>query len=254
MAPSIKANVTGSVTRKQAGELAEGLKTQAAELATQAVAARKAAKQLKHDRPHLLGQNTKTRKSAQTRERILMAANDLIVLRGSTDFQMSEVATRCDMSKGALYYYFPDKDAIVEEIFSRSIDEFVKELEEAISSSDSAHEALERLCSMFGSSVNQGGTLVAAMASDLVQVGSAVLPEMGERFMRIAHLVEGQLDRAKTEGVVREDIDSGFVASCICGAFLSAAVVDVGKDGDAFDSDKFTNNLMNFVVNGVGAS
>ena len=49
-----------------------------------------------------LRSSTKTRKSAATRERIMAAATSLMVERGNTDFQMSEVSSRCKMSKGAL--------------------------------------------------------------------------------------------------------------------------------------------------------
>ena len=56
---------------------------------------------------------SKTRKSARTRARILEAAARLVSERAGVDFQMAEIAERCDMSKGALYYYFRDRDAIL---------------------------------------------------------------------------------------------------------------------------------------------
>ena len=67
-----------------------------------------------------LRSGAKTRKSAATREKIMAAATELMVERGNTDFQMSEVSARCQMSKGALYYYFADKGALVQAIFDAS--------------------------------------------------------------------------------------------------------------------------------------
>ena len=58
----------------------------------------------------------KTRKSAKTRGRIMEAASRLMVERHGMHFNMSEVSERCRMSKGSLYYYFQDKDDLVEEI------------------------------------------------------------------------------------------------------------------------------------------
>lgn len=49
-----------------------------------------------------LRSGAKTRKSAATRERIMVAASELMTERRGTDFQMSEVSARCNMSKGAL--------------------------------------------------------------------------------------------------------------------------------------------------------
>ena len=43
---------------------------------------------------------SKTRKGQATRDRIMTAAGELMIEHGGTDFQMSEVSSRCRMSKG----------------------------------------------------------------------------------------------------------------------------------------------------------
>ncbi|MDY3969253.1 MAG: hypothetical protein SOY95_01260, partial [Atopobiaceae bacterium] len=42
------------------------------------------------------GSRMKTRKSTRTRQRIIDAAKEIIDEKGTTNFQMSEVATRCN--------------------------------------------------------------------------------------------------------------------------------------------------------------
>ena len=112
-----------------------------------------------------LRSSTKTRKSAATRERIMAAATSLMVERGNTDFQMSEVSSRCKMSKGALYYYFADKDALVEAIFDRSIDELVDSVEGAVAGASSALEALVSLTRELTCRMSVGSPLALAMRS-----------------------------------------------------------------------------------------
>ena len=90
-----------------------------------------------------LRSGAKTRKSAATREKIMAAATELMVERGNTDFQMSEVSARCQMSKGALYYYFADKGALVQAIFDASVDERVDQIVGAVAKASSAMESIE---------------------------------------------------------------------------------------------------------------
>lgn len=192
------------------------------------------------------------RKSDLTRERILEAASALIAERGGLGFQMSEVADRCGMSNGALYYYFPDKEAMAEEVFSRGVDRVLDALERSISNARSAHEALHNLCTELDDEVCEGRPAVVAMASELVAGRSDMLSEMGTRFGRIAHLVEVQLERAKAEGAVREGVDSSLAASCICGMLFSTAVTRMEREDAGERLGPCSGEVMDLVAHGVG--
>lgn len=74
----------------------------------------------------------RTRKSAVTREKIMEAAAELMVERGGTDFQMMEVSSRCEMSKGSLYYYFADKGELVRAVMDRSVEALVDAVERVV--------------------------------------------------------------------------------------------------------------------------
>jgi len=65
----------------------------------------------------------RTKKSIETRKRIMSVATKIMVERGSTDFKMSEVSSQAQLSKGALYYYFADKDSLVQAVFDSSVDD-----------------------------------------------------------------------------------------------------------------------------------
>lgn len=195
----------------------------------------------------------KTRKSARTRARILAAASEIIAERGTVEFQMAEVASRCNMSKGSLYYYFRDRDDIVEEIFSSDIDAFVARLEKTMDEAPSSSDALAAACMEFARSVHDGESVVAAVASDLVRGGSDLVPGMGERFGKITALVEQQVRRAQSEGAVRDGIDPAFVSSMLVGTFLFAAIARAGKPGEPFQLEPFAEELMSFVRHGISA-
>ena len=53
------------------------------------------------------------KKSARTRMRILDAAAQVLSAKGYAGMRLSDVAKVADLQAPAIYYYFPDKDALV---------------------------------------------------------------------------------------------------------------------------------------------
>lgn len=228
----------------------------AAELSSQVEAARKAVRQVAKDaaiqHAARVQHARKATKSERTREKILQAAADLIVERGNTDFQMSEVAERCNMSKGALYYYFRDRDGVVEEIFTRVIDDFASRQERAVAKSRSAEEAIKGLIHIFCETVRDGGLFVSAISSGMLRGGMAMTPEVYTRFNRIANLVTVQIERAQREGVVRSDVDPDISAVTLCGGILSGAARQIYKHPERIDAEDMTEELYQIIINGIG--
>ena len=61
----------------------------------------------------------RTKKSAATRKRIMHETTKLMLARGNTNFKMSEISDRARLSKGALYYYFSDREALCRQSLTR---------------------------------------------------------------------------------------------------------------------------------------
>ncbi len=55
-------------------------------------------------------------KSARTRERILDAAAYILSRKGYSGTRLSDVAERAELQAPAIYYYFPSRDDLVEEV------------------------------------------------------------------------------------------------------------------------------------------
>ena len=55
-------------------------------------------------------------------ERIVAAAEEVVVERGYEGTSTNRVATRAGVSPGSLYQYFPDKDALLTEVLDRYVD------------------------------------------------------------------------------------------------------------------------------------
>src|SRR5271167_4230595 len=60
--------------------------------------------------------NTTQSKSAQTRRRILDAAAHILSAKGYAGLRLNDVAAQADLQAPAIYYYYPSRDDLVEEV------------------------------------------------------------------------------------------------------------------------------------------
>ena len=194
---------------------------------------------------------SKTRKSAMTRKRIMTAASELMAERGGTDFQMSEVSDRCHMSKGSLYYYFSDRDELIAAIFDESVDDLIGGMEALVAKSPSAREALGLLYAEFSRRLRAGSPLALAMTYELAGSSERSLPEVTSRFSRAATVIAAQLERAKSEGLVRPEVDSTTAAVFATGGMITMSMAMATGQTSA-DADAVSAQIMDMILRGVG--
>lgn len=194
---------------------------------------------------------TKTRKSTETRARIMAVAEQLMHERGGLDFKMAEVSERCGMSKGSLYYYFADKSALAEAIFSEEMEETIGAVEQIVGGAASAREALRGLCVEFARRMGAGSPLMLALVSELSSSNGEVVSQVTPHLARAIQIISAQLDAAKGEGVVRGDVDCDLAAASILGSFSMASLVHLWG-GLTHDPDALAMDLVGLVLSGVG--
>ncbi len=83
-------------------------------------------------------------KSAKKRDAILRAATEIINLKGYALATMTEIAAALDLRDAALYYYFPNKQALVFACHQSSLERFERVLSETNTLGGSGFERLER--------------------------------------------------------------------------------------------------------------
>lgn len=230
------------VNEKTAAEIADGVRAAKS-------AAQSALGEQMERRKQRIKSVSKTRKSRATRERIMTAASELMVERGNTDFQMSEVSARCHVSKGALYYYFSDKDELVEAVFEASGDELVSAIEEAVSQAASAREALEGLFSELARRMRTRSPLVLALTVELSSMGGELFSAVSGQLSRIVRIIGELLERGKGEGFVRQDVDTSLAAVYLCGGLVGTTVASAS--GVMQGSEAMGLSLMELLAHGV---
>ena len=85
------------------------------------------------------------RRRERSREEILDAARDLILAYGLRGLTLEGVAAAVGLTKAALYYYFPSKDALLEDLGLRSLRAQAQRLHDAVETTDSGPQALRSL-------------------------------------------------------------------------------------------------------------
>ncbi len=197
--------------------------------------------------------DAKTRKSAATREKIMVAATELMVQHGGTDFQMSEVSERCSMSKGSLYYYFADKDALVQAIFDREVDQLVGQVESVVADAPSAMASITGLAEVLAVSLRPQSPLALAVTRELISAKKAVLPSVNGRLTRLINIFAAQIDRAKAEGLASPEVNSRLAAISIAGAF-TFAIFENRDEEELQDPEEFSHQLVGLLINGMGTA
>ena len=214
-----------------------------------------------------------TRKSAATREKIMDATAAMMEERGGVGFQMAEIADRCEMSKGSLYYYFSNRTELVRAVLDRAVEDLVSRVEEIVATAPSAAESISGLVSALGDAIRPGGPLVLSMLSAAGQrddepaassgrgvvtappsaraaTASAASRIEESRLERIVAILAAQIERAKGEGLVREDVNSRMAAAAVAGAFLVFEHVAPGDT--AVRPDDVIHDVLSLALCGIG--
>ena len=87
-------------------------------------------------------QITHTGKNAEMLDAILRVAQSRFGLYGADKTSMQEIANDLGMSKGSLYYYFPDKESLYIAVIEKELDQFYMMIRERIGQIDDPVEKI----------------------------------------------------------------------------------------------------------------
>lgn len=195
-----------------------------------------------------------TRKAAQTRQRILDAAAELLGDRGPEGLAMADIAERAGMSKGSAYYYFSDCDQVVREVVEAELDKMVAAFERAAATATSARDGLVRIAGSFVEMLRKDRLLVRFVLGKIQGPAPDGDDERVRLSLRLLNLVSVQLERGKAEGLVRDGLDVRFGACAILGVFLAAAAMSTGFPTSLDDGGAaLEGSLLEFITHGVSA-
>jgi AcrR family transcriptional regulator len=142
----------------------------------------------------------------RNRERILVAARAVFADKGS-EAQIDDVAKRAKVGVGTVYRHFPTKEALVDAVVREGFEEIAGYAREALEREE-AWEGFEALIwrSAERNAEDRGFCEAIAMTDRRDLAGECGLDTLTQQL----------LDRAKTQGTVRQDASSQDVALMMC--------------------------------------
>ncbi len=160
-----------------------------------------------------------------TPERILRAAEECVRRWGIRRVSMSDVAVQAGVSRGSVYRYFADRDALVQAVLERVAEAHVAEAEPSV----------RRQRSLAGK-VAEAAVFVRRLADDERRLGLHEHPgepalatlQLAASPVMFARWVEFWipfLDAARTDGEVRADLDVRQAAEWIMRVLISLVTV-----------------------------
>lgn len=137
-----------------------------------------------------------SRKSAKKRDAILRAATEIINIKSFALATMSEIAARLDLRDAALYYYFPNKQALAYACHLQSLERLEHILAVTTLDGGSGAEKLEQfLRGLLFDAAENGPQLYFGDLSYLTEAQRTEVSDWGQR-------LTGDLERLIEEGIV----------------------------------------------------
>lgn len=188
-------------------------------------------------------------KSEETRERILDAALSVFSNKGYHDTRMDEIVEASDTSKGAIYFYFPNK----ERLFLALVDQFADLLERRVVEAVEREEkgimrvraALQACLETFGR-YRRPAKILLVQAVGLGSVFEKKRIEVNDHF---ATLIRTYLDEAIAVGDIAP-VDTEVVSYAWMGAIYSIVIrwVYTGEP----NSERILSALLPLLLKSVG--
>ncbi len=183
---------------------------------------------------------------AVRKQEILTAAIAVFVRHGM-DATLQDIAAEADLTPGALYRYFPNKEALIRESFAQCFDSSKAALEETLARTDSPIETIRSLVTMSESGFKLEGAregMILLLESILATVrGRADEQSSTLLDMDIVDSTISLVERAQEQGGIDPDVDAAglalLVLSCLQGLQLLIVLF-----GDKIDTDSATATLL----------
>lgn len=172
------------------------------------------------------------------REAILDAAQGLIATDGYHGLRMDAVAEASELSKGTLYLYFENKDALCAAVATRLLDTLIPFIESALQNTSTGLDAVRQLLQSYCDFTQDNPqhfrfALAWLSAGERMDDSTEAFKIYRGRVGHLLSLVIAALRRGQADGSIRDDIDPLPQAMQLWTSFLGVILVGLNKEAMA---------------------
>ena len=162
-----------------------------------------------------------TRKSEQTRERLLDAAARVLRDKGYAGARLADIAEAAEMHTPGVYYYFGSKEELVAEVLRTGVARAQAFVEERVAAVPDGRPALDRLRAAI-----EGHVLMVLEIGDYTSANIRIFGQLPDD-IRARHLAQQRaygdlwrslLEDARAAGELRPDLDLSVIRMLILGS------------------------------------
>ncbi|MBI2857038.1 MAG: TetR/AcrR family transcriptional regulator [Chloroflexi bacterium] len=197
-------------------------------------------------------QTSDARNKGATHERIIQAATDAFAERGYHDTSMDDIVRRAGISKGAIYFHFPGKEALFFALVGRLADMLEDSARKSIASERGAVARVDATLKMLLDMLSRH----RGLAKVVLLGGAGLGPSLDRRLLalheRFARLIKGYLDTAVADGSITP-VDTEVAAYVWLGA-INEIVVRWLYAGQPDPLEKAVPHLRALLLSSVGVN
>jgi TetR/AcrR family transcriptional repressor of nem operon len=169
-----------------------------------------------------------TRKGAETRERIVAAAAELIFERGVAGTGMEDIKEAAGVSSSQLYHYFADKQALVHAVIAHQSDAVLAAQEPLLGKLDSL-DALRAWRDQAVAIEHQlhckGGCPIGALAGELAETDPEARADIAAGFARWEAAIAQGIEAMHERGELPASVDPDRLALALLAAHQGGLVL-----------------------------
>lgn len=183
----------------------------------------------------------------ETRQGILVAAEDLFALRGVAATSLGQIAVRAGVTRGAIYWHFKDKAALLEALHEKFMPPENELIEAALQSAESDvlavfAESAKSFLALFARDVSRQ-RLFMILSNEVGEPRSAKAVERMEWSLRLG-------EHAKANGMLAEGISS-LEAGLTIAALMNGLLGEWLRSGHAFDLAEVGGRMVDRAIAGL---
>jgi TetR/AcrR family transcriptional regulator, transcriptional repressor for nem operon len=173
-----------------------------------------------------------TRKGQQTRQRIVVAAAEVILQQGVARTTLDDVRAEAGVSSSQIYHYFADKEALVRAVVEYRAQTVVGEIHEpalaAIEGIDGLRAWRDMIVSIQAAADCRGGCPLGSLGSELAELDHGVRCDVAAGYARweaaICACLSGMRDRGQLSAAADPASLATAVLAALQGGLLLAKV------------------------------
>ena len=192
-----------------------------------------------------------------TEERILNQSMRLFLERGYHGTSIDDITQAAGLTKGALYWHFKSKEALLREIIEKYEKSFLDGLIHAVSEVKGGaldkFEKYIRFNSAFAYYNRELCVSFETLAGELVGAHHRIEPELRRIYKKYQEFLSKLIMQGKKERCFKKELDTNLAALAIM-AFHHGVLVQWSMNRNEIDEEAFVKTFKKIMLNGLMAS